>query len=303
MPVTEAHIDELEERGFVVIPGFLSPDEIAAAQEGLWEVYPKPEGFFAHPEKYPTFETPMRGLQNYPWSSFALNRLPLHPGLLDAAERILGTPDIQLCKAELLAKYAGAADYEQDLHRDYGNHTLVVPRQDGRWRELTTILYLDDVTPENAAPAFVPRMHTDGIKLGHTQLPDQSLRAFEEQATGPAGSLVLYFYDVFHRAVRFAEGHYARFVLFADYRQTDMVWTGKHAFPVAGNRPPMNELVERIDARQRTVLGFPAPGHEYWNEQTLADTQIRYPNIDLEAYREAMKKGETTSLRQTAATA
>ena len=288
--VTDAQIQVLEDRGFVLVPGFLGPQELAAARRGLWNHFPKPETYFAHPGRFPDFERPMGGMFNYPWDSLELNGLPLHPDLIDAAERILGTPDIQLCKAELPAKYAGAADYEQDLHRDYGNHTLVVPRQDKRWRELTTIIYLSDVTSATAATTFVPRAQTDHIEFGHTRLPDQSLREREEQVIGPAGSLVLYFYDVFHRAVPFAEPGSARFILFADFRQADMVWAGKHAFPAAGNRPEMIELVERIDVRQRTVLGFPAPGHPYWNEQTIDDTRIRYPNMDIAPYRMALKE-------------
>jgi hypothetical protein len=33
------------------------------------------------------------------------------------------------------------------------------------------------------------------------------------------------------------------------------------------------------------VFGFPAPGDPYWDEQTLADTQVRYPKADLTPYR------------------
>jgi hypothetical protein len=37
--------------------------------------------------------------------------------------------------------------------------------------------------------------------------------------------------------------------------------------------------------RERSVFGFPAPGDPYWDEQTLADTQARYPGADLTPYR------------------
>jgi hypothetical protein len=39
------------------------------------------------------------------------------------------------------------------------------------------------------------------------------------------------------------------------------------------------------DPRERSVFGFPAPGDPYWDEQTLADTQTRYPRADLTPYR------------------
>jgi hypothetical protein len=33
-----------------------------------------------------------------------------------------------------------------------------------------------------------------------------------------------------------------------------------------------------------TQFGFPPPGHEYWNEQTLHDVGRRYPGMDMEPY-------------------
>ena len=53
--------------------------------------------------------------------------------------------------------------------------------------------------------------------------------------------------------------------------------------------PAMTRLVESLTPHQRTMLDFVAPGHPYWNEQTLADTQLRYPNMDLRPYRQALE--------------
>ena len=47
----------------------------------------------------------------------------------------LATTELHLYKVELWAKYAGAFDYDQPLHRDYGSHSLVVPRHDGRYQQ------------------------------------------------------------------------------------------------------------------------------------------------------------------------
>lgn len=41
----------------------------------------------------------------------------------------------------------------------------------------------------------------------------------------------------------------------------------------------------RASPRERSLFGFPAPGDPYWDEQTLADTQTRYPRADLTPYR------------------
>jgi hypothetical protein len=37
------------------------------------------------------------------------------------------------------------------------------------------------------------------------------------------------------------------------------------------------------------VLGFPPPGHAYWNHETLAAVAMRYPTMDLKPYRQAQR--------------
>ncbi|MBV9421202.1 MAG: hypothetical protein JO348_15650, partial [Alphaproteobacteria bacterium] len=42
--------------------------------------------------------------------------------------------------------------------------------------------------------------------------------------------------------------------------------------------------------RQLEALGFPPPGHDYWDETTLAGAADRYPNLDLTPWRAALRK-------------
>jgi hypothetical protein len=53
-----------------------------------------------------------------------MGTVPLRTSVLRASP-----PRLSLYKVELWAKYSGAANYDQPLHRDFGNHTLVVPRR------------------------------------------------------------------------------------------------------------------------------------------------------------------------------
>ena len=52
----------------------------------------------------------------------------------------------------------------------------------------------------------------------------------------------------------------------------------------------MEKLIARATVAQRTVLGFPPPGHEYWSAYTLAAVEARYRayGIDMTAYRQAL---------------
>ena len=48
----ESSLEELRERGFAVVEGFLDPDELAAAQDALWTEFPRPADYFADPSRY-----------------------------------------------------------------------------------------------------------------------------------------------------------------------------------------------------------------------------------------------------------
>jgi len=83
------------------------------------------------------------GIDAFPFASPALNRVPVSDALVTLATTLLGTDDIRLYSAEAWAKYEGAADYDQDLHRDYLNHTIVVPSSRpalDSWRSSASLL-------------------------------------------------------------------------------------------------------------------------------------------------------------------
>ncbi len=122
---------------------------------------PKPEDYFTAPEEHPELAAGnSRGLRLFPYISWALNRLPVYPDLIDGAERLLGTQDLEIYKIELWAKYSGAVNYDQFHHRDFGNHSLVVPRADRNHTQMTTFMLLSDVTAEDAPTKLVPLKFT-----------------------------------------------------------------------------------------------------------------------------------------------
>jgi len=52
----------------------------------------------------------------------------------------------------------------------------------------------------------------------------------------------------------------------------------------------MERLIARASVEQRCVLGFPEPGHPYWNEDTIAAVGARFGawGIDMSPYRKAL---------------
>ncbi len=285
MHISDEALNAVRTEGYAVIEGFLAPAELAAAQRGLFDEFPTPQDYFADPDRHRHLvKNQFAGLRIGPFDSWDLTRIAFHPDLVDAAERFCGTEDLDLYKIELWAKYSGSIDYDQAHHRDFGNHSLVVPRRDGRWPQLTTFILLSDVTDIDGPTKVVPRAVGDQVPMIPNRLEPGDLVDAEVAVTGPAGSIFLYTTDVLHRASAMTGDGRSRFALLADYAASGNPWMGKTSWPGLANRPAFAELFVNATPRERDLFGFPRPGNEYWNEQTLSDVGTRWPGIDLSPY-------------------
>jgi hypothetical protein len=96
--------------------------------------------------------------------------------------------------------------------------------------------------------------------------------------------LLVYRTDILHRGSNFTGPGRARFSLLADYQVRGTTWGGKMAWP---KQAPHRwaTLMPRCGVRERDLFGFPRPGDDYWNEQSLADVALRYPGMDMTPYR------------------
>lgn len=293
MRVPDHKLAEVFDRGYTVVEGFVDGADLAAAREALWQLYPRPEAYFADPAAHPRFgKTQFSGQEYFPFLQPALNRLVTYPGLIDAAERFLQTEEIDLYKVELWAKYAGAIDYDQPHHRDFGNHTLLVPTADHP--HMTTFILLSDVTATTGPTKVVPMEHSRDVPLWPMLQPPGALEDVEESVEAPAGSLFIYKTDVLHRGTNLTGPEASRFVLLVDFKRRGQSWTGKQAWPDHALKPGWPEAMAAMSVRERDLFGWPAPGHPYWTPETLAGVQARYPGMDMTAYSEGMcRLGQT----------
>jgi hypothetical protein len=284
-----------ETDGWCLVDGLFPASAVQAAQATLPGLFPTAAEFAADtdPARNEPFRVDShRVMPRFPFDDDALNDLVLHDNLIDLAEQFLGLAavDLRLYQAMLSAKYSGGAESdEQLLHVDYGNHTLVVPRHEPGYQQLEMFIYLSDVTPEMAATRMVSRRLTGDIPIERTYLSPAEyaeLYRAEVPASGPAGSVLIYRPDVFHRGVRMTAPGAARFMVHVSYKPAATDWLGSHALPNAGEDMAWHRLVPRATARQLTVLGFPAPGHPYWTAETLAGVAARYPLLDLSPWKD-----------------
>src|SRR5271168_3704976 len=111
--------------GWCILDDLFSPHEVESACAAVADLFPSAaevakgdadERIIDWGAAKPTF----------PFESGALNRLAVHDALIDLAEELLGTDRLRLYQGVVTVKYSGLRDeYEQLLHVDYGNHTLV----------------------------------------------------------------------------------------------------------------------------------------------------------------------------------
>jgi hypothetical protein len=104
----------------------------------------------------------------------------------------------------------------------------------------------------------------------------------------PAGSIVAYRPDVYHRSVDMSDPTRHRIMLHVSFKHRDAVWDCYQAWPFRGFSPELSKFVQQATARQLAVFGIPEPGHPYWTEETLTGVQARYPNLDMTPWRAAL---------------
>jgi hypothetical protein len=222
--------------------------------------------------------------------------------ILALAEALLEDESFQIAGAEAWAKYGGASDYEQDLHRDYPGHTLLVPSSAPAYRQLKMFVYLADV-PEEFGPAHVvSRRHTaefpavpdrflrpgrKSTSRFHDDSGSPTLYEAEISAAGPAGTVVAFEIGTIHRATTMTATRGARYTMHLNFRGAGVTWGQRRGWAYIAGRENWSTFVQRATPRQLQVFGFPLPGHPYWTAETLAGMALRYPDLDLTPWDQA----------------
>ncbi len=314
MPARTATDEEVETwrtEGWVVLRGLVGTDEVDAAQEDLRATLPSVEEFHADPDGlkarlgtraseedrfWPENGAGFRGDQQLVSAPFPfagnglLNRLCVHPSVVDFAERALGARDIRLYQIHLTAKYEGITNYEQPMHTD-GNHSLLPAIGEPPWWNLELFLYLTDVT-EADNPTRVVSVRDSRHVSPRTPIlmPDTApdLYRAERAATGVRGSLLAYRSDVFHRGAAFATPGASRTVMALAFRRAEHEWIGYDQVQSRSTKPAWTRFAERCSPRELELFGFPPPGHPVWTAALLDATAIRYPLLDLGPWRAAL---------------
>ncbi|MFC4907391.1 hypothetical protein [Actinomadura gamaensis] len=122
-------------------------------------LFPSAEGFHdgTDPRRGRFIGDEFAGIDTFPFASTEISLLAVHPRLLALAQALLDDGDVHLYAAEAWAKYTGACDYDQDLHRDYLNHILLVPSATPGCSQVEMFVFLTDVPEELGPPHLLSR--------------------------------------------------------------------------------------------------------------------------------------------------
>ncbi|HUA94231.1 MAG TPA: phytanoyl-CoA dioxygenase family protein, partial [Acidimicrobiales bacterium] len=192
-----------------MLEGAVAGDELAGAQRAVAKLFPTPQEMASGGPELERWRTWDAAWPEFPFRSRSLNRLVVGETIISLAQTLIGHDEVRMYLALATAKYADQpSEYNTLLHTDYPNHTLAVPRPEAGYHQMEAFIYLNDVGPANGATRFVSRRHTAHIPVGEHTLnyfDHTDLYEYPEDASAPAGSIVLYRPDVYHRSVDFAD--------------------------------------------------------------------------------------------------
>jgi hypothetical protein len=302
----DSAVEEWRTHGFAILPGFIPAGELRPALDQMPTMFPTADGFHDGTDERRSRFTgdEFAGIDTFPFGSTELSLLAVSDRVVDLAQALLEDGDLRIYSAEAWAKYTGAADYDQALHRDYLNHTLMVPTDDPRFRQLEMFVYLVDVPEELGPPSMLSRTMTTGLPAKPNWYPREDgadaeggwvattgspdLYGAEIRAAGPAGTVVAWAPGTFHRGTALTRPRGARYTIHLGYRRASAEWGQRMPWVNRSHDLEWYEFVHRATPRQLALFGFPPPGHPYWTEATVAGTAQRYPGLDMTAWRQAL---------------
>ena len=271
---SDAEISTWSDEGWVLLEGLIGTDEIDAASDDIRLLFPSVEEYYSDPDGVTLRRrgSPLTPKQDYVWpedgpgfrseqqrwmgtfpfdGSGALNRLCVHPSLIDFAERAIQSTDLRLYQAHASAKYSGLTNYEQPMHTDR-NHSWLPAIGEPPWWNLTGFLYLTDVTEDENPTRLVTVDDSAAIDSPYpVVLPrmDPKLYAAERSAPGIRGSYLAYRSVVWHRGASFKAPNTARFNVGLAFKRAGQDWIGYDTQQSRSTGEPWTHFVERSTPR------------------------------------------------------
>lgn len=286
-------LDQISERmnqdGYAIVVGLMTEPELNEIGKCVRQLYPTQEERLNKRHHYPALASGSAVVEAPFWFP-TLNYVAVHPRVLAIVEKVLGTSDLRLLQSLLWIKYGGGK-FSQQLHRDYRDTSLLPPTVGhGRFDHVAAIVYYEDVSEDAGPTKVISRTRSADVGRVPAGLTDEQSSALEEREISvvvPAGSALFFSGDVLHRASDITNVARRRVSHHLAWGRSASPWVGWASWPRLYHDGRMRSWIAEMTPRARQVLGFPAPGDDYWTESTITETEALYPGIDMTPYREA----------------
>jgi hypothetical protein len=177
-----ALLAEVHERGYVIVPGLVAHETMAAIKEAA-------RPFLKYDGRHEFEGHKTRRIYSVIEKTLACNPLVEHPLILAMLDQIL-MPNYLLSQLQVIDIHPG--EVEQPLHHDDGFSPIPRPRPPF---SAATIWAIDDFTAENGATLLLPKSHLWGDRT-----PTVADRNDLVPAVMPAGSVVFFLGTLWHGA-------------------------------------------------------------------------------------------------------
>jgi ectoine hydroxylase-related dioxygenase (phytanoyl-CoA dioxygenase family) len=275
-----------------MLPDFFTPD-LDQILDDLLQVFPSAQEYWADPAQFPDLQGgQFDSVRTIPTGLPRLDRLPFDPQVRGISEQLTHSTDLRLMRGGYQSKFTAAADFDQILHLDYTNHTLVVLPDQPASTMVGFFAYFTDVTIETGPTMAVSRTHCGHLRITDTHLERDRWREIydrEEPLLCKAGSMLVYDYRTLHRGSALHGPAANRLSLSFAYG-TAASWHGFYSWPNRADEPVVRQLIARLAPDERVLLGFPPVGDPYWTPATIEGVSRRYPGFDGAPYREALAR-------------
>jgi hypothetical protein len=193
--LTQDDLERYERRGWVLLPEFLVAEELDQSLRDLERVFPTPAAYWDDPTRYRELQGgQFDSVRTIPTGIPALDRLPVERRIRSIAEQVTGSQDLRLMRGGYQSKFTGAAEFDQILHLDYTNHTLVVLPDDRASAMVGFFVYFTDVTSDTGPTMAVSRELTRRLHITDTHLERAGwpeIYGHEEPLLCEAGTLLV----------------------------------------------------------------------------------------------------------------
>ena len=311
------NVKKWREEGYFVENNIISEDLIIESKNYIEKLY---ENNNLNVEDFGS-----KGKLEFP-SNTIIDKIMINENIIKYVEKLLNNTEILLVQADAWGKkgnddYSEFSNNNQRMHMDYGNNSFLHP---SKWEEpesVSMIIYLSDINKTYGGTSIVPRMgeNDELYKFPYKNMPgindnifindkdkaeeyfknkDEDIYNFRKKLYDREinlkpnmGNILFYRTDIWHRGTPVKKGE-VRFVI-------NLLWKKKECYWINIWNPGwtrkmyygfMEELFTNMTPLQRSVLGVPMPGDDYWDKDKLDLLKMRYPKIDIGIYVKYLKK-------------